>query len=180
MSVQNPRYHVSLKGAIDDVKLTNMGDNVSSVLKAFWVEVKSLMSFGSQHKMDHGCGHGYNFSQQSAYHEFTSEVYQYYFVAYQFRYANINIDKLAQMGGAKSKRLGSWNEAYNICKSRGGYLPIIRSKMEQDELIRYIKLVKYTPPVNILYIGLQVNLVSWTLRMSSHETEMQGQKKVGI
>ena len=51
---------------------------------------------------------------------------------------------------------GSWNEAANVCAKLGGYLPIIRSKDEQDELISILKLPSITPPLmNIIFIGLR-------------------------
>ena len=50
---------------------------------------------------------------------------------------------------------GSWNEASETCAEFGGYLPIIRSKDEQDELISLLYLSKIPPPLmTIMFIGL--------------------------
>ena len=50
---------------------------------------------------------------------------------------------------------GSWNEALETCAEFGGYLPIIRSKDQQDELISLLYLSKIPPPLmTIIFIGL--------------------------
>ena len=49
----------------------------------------------------------------------------------------------------------TWIEAHKACKSIGGNLPIFNSKEEQDEVISFIRMSKYTPPqMKVLFIGL--------------------------
>ena len=51
---------------------------------------------------------------------------------------------------------GSWNEASETCAEFGGYLPIIRNKDQQDELISLMYLSKIPPPLmTIIFIGLK-------------------------
>ena len=163
---------LSLKWTINVVKLRNIGDNISTVLKAYWYVHKTAKRNFRIHWMretEFSIGLGYNFTRYNYWHKM-NKVYQYYYVAYQFRYVNISYLDRAKIFDERgfdlqdTKKLGSWNEATNMCKSKGGYLPIIRSKEEQDELMRYMNLVEYTPTVNILYIGLHAYLVSGTLK----------------
>ena len=42
-----------------------------------------------------------------------------------------------------------------MCKSIGGYLPLIRNQDELDEIIAFLKLSEDMPPVEGLYIGLR-------------------------
>ena len=56
---------------------------------------------------------------------------------------------------SKAKIIKSWTEASNLCKSIGGYLPLIRNQDELDEIITFLKLSEDMPPVEGLYIGLR-------------------------
>ena len=56
---------------------------------------------------------------------------------------------------SKSKVIKSWTEASEMCKSIGGYLPLIRNQDELDEIIAFLKLSEDMPPVEGLYIGLR-------------------------
>ena len=48
----------------------------------------------------------------------------------------------------------SWNEASDICEHRGGSLPILRSKIETEELISWIiKSVNFMEGIEGIYIG---------------------------
>lgn len=53
---------------------------------------------------------------------------------------------------------GTWNEAFKLCQSVGGYLPIIRSRDEQDKIIALLG-SSYCPPIKLLFIGLLLNEV---------------------
>ena len=165
LSVNNPGYPVSLRGSVL-AELTSIAGNVSTVLKAYWIADAT-----SERYLDYYYCLPDNtqmdlifvFKSYAKYHKRNND-YKYYFTASQFRYAYTPSKKLTEVlfnAPPKTKRLGSWNEANSICKSRGSYLPVFRSKEEQDELMRYLKLVRCTPSVNILYIGLTVNLVRY-------------------
>ena len=56
---------------------------------------------------------------------------------------------------SKAKIIKSWTEASKMCKSIGGYLPLIRRQDELDEIIASLKLSEDIPPVKGLYIGLR-------------------------
>ena len=56
---------------------------------------------------------------------------------------------------SKAKVIKSWTEASKLCKSIGGYLPLIRSQDELDEIIAFLKLSEDMPPVEGLSIGLR-------------------------
>ena len=56
---------------------------------------------------------------------------------------------------SKAKVINSWTEASKLCKSIGGYLPLIRNRDEMDEIIAFLKLSEDMPPVEGLYIGLR-------------------------
>ena len=161
LSVNNPGYPVSLRGSVH-AKLTSIADNVSTVLKAYWIaDATSKRYLDYCFPDDIQWDLIFVFNNYAKYHKRNND-YTYYFTASQFRYAYTPMKKISEVlfnDPPKTKRLGSWNEANSICKSRGSYLPVFRSKEEQDELMRYLKLVKCTPSVNILYIGLTVNLV---------------------
>ena len=164
LSVLNPGYLISLRGSIF-AELKNIGNNVSSELKAYWtadVTVGdslpryswSIYCFGPFHSRNIGLY--YSLKYFLIYHKIKYDAYEYYFNVLQFR-DTYTLYKTRQ----KTKRLGSWNEANSVCKAKGGYLPILTGKEEQDEIIRYLKLMKCTPTVNILFIGLTVNLVRY-------------------
>ena len=53
---------------------------------------------------------------------------------------------------------GAWNEASDLCKSAGGSLPIIRDKEDQEEIMSMLTLSRYIPPIEVLFIGLKLNL----------------------
>ena len=48
----------------------------------------------------------------------------------------------------------SWIEASMLCRSAGGYLPIIRSRKQLNELMDIIKLMVFLPPIHLIFIGL--------------------------
>ena len=51
----------------------------------------------------------------------------------------------------------SWFDAAATCRYVGGYLPIIRSKEELNELMTFLKLSEDMPTLIALYIGLIKN-----------------------
>ena len=164
LSVNNPGYPVSLRGSVL-AELTNIADNVSTELKAYWTADATSKRYFYYCIPDDDTPLDviFELSHFMHFHKRNND-YTYYFTASQFRYAYTPSNKILKVfhnAPPRTKRLGSWNEANSICKSRGSYLPVFRSKEEQDELIRYLKLVKCTPSVNILYIGLTVNLVRY-------------------
>ena len=165
LSVNNPGYPVSLRGSVL-AELTNIADNVSTELKAYWTADATSKRY-KKYCMEYtnkNIDVIFGLSNFMHFHKRNND-YKYYFTASQFRYVYTPSNKILKVflnAPPKTKRLGSWNEANSICKSRGRYhLPVFRSKEEQDELMRYLKLVTCTPSVNILYIGLTVNLVRY-------------------
>ena len=53
-----------------------------------------------------------------------------------------------------NKNLISWNNASSVCKHVGGFLPIISSKSQLNELVALISFSKYIPPQDKIFIGL--------------------------
>ena len=51
----------------------------------------------------------------------------------------------------------SWNEAAQLCKDTGGYLPYFTSRNELEQLIALMKFSKDIFPVEAIYIGLNLN-----------------------
>ena len=68
---------------------------------------------------------------------------------------NILKDNNCPRQQSKGKVIKSWTEAYNLCKSIGGTLPLLRNRGELEEIIAFLKLSKDMPPVEGLYIGIQ-------------------------
>ena len=55
---------------------------------------------------------------------------------------------------------GTWLEAYELCKRFDGFLPILRSREELDQLISVLKLPMVPPPpMKIMFIGLIIHQV---------------------
>ena len=170
LSVNNPGYPVSLRGSVL-AELTNIAENVSTDLKAYWTADATSKRY-TKYCMEYTNKQTdaiFGLSNFMHFHKRNND-YAYHFTVSQFRFAYTPSNKILKVflnAPPKTKRLGSWNEANSICKSRGSYLPVFRSKEEQDELMRYLKLVKCTPSVNILYIGLTVNLVRYFYYLKS-------------
>ena len=53
-----------------------------------------------------------------------------------------------------NKQTISWNEAFELCQSVNGTLPIVRSKQQQDEILSYLSSRHSPSPIFILFIGL--------------------------
>ena len=54
----------------------------------------------------------------------------------------------------KKKLTISWNEAFELCRSVNGTLPILRSKQQQDEILSFLSSQHSPPPIFTLFIGL--------------------------
>ena len=55
----------------------------------------------------------------------------------------------------------SWNEASDYCKARGGFLPIVRSREEQADIIRIFNKygAEHPEPIFGIYLGLRLHKV---------------------
>ena len=49
----------------------------------------------------------------------------------------------------------SWNEASQICKTMGGYLPYFTSRPDLEEILAIFKLSQDIPPIVQIFIGLK-------------------------
>ena len=72
---------------------------------------------------------------------------------YLFIRGNIKCHKYKGTCSSSAKPL-SWNEASQLCKHLGGYLPILRNKDEMEEFTSLIKSTKGLPPIENVFIGL--------------------------
>ena len=111
LGLNNPGYEVSLRGSIL-VELTNIADNVSAVLKAYWT-----LDSASQRKSEICLWHGvvYKLDNFMRFHKINN-YYEHFYTVSQFRYANTSNHHLQNSqvfhnAPPKTKRLGSWNEA---------------------------------------------------------------------
>ena len=133
LSAHDPGYLISLNGMINVAVPESIGDNVSTVLKAYWQVDKTAVRIHNNTRTELGMGLGYNFSHYMYWHKI-NKVYQYYYMTYQFRHVNITFSDLTSIflergyDLQETKQLGNWNKATSICKSKGGYLPIIKVK----------------------------------------------------
>ena len=62
----------------------------------------------------------------------------------------------------------SWNEASEICRDMGGYLPFFTFKKQLDELVALLKLSQAVPPIQELFIGLQYNAQRVSIWLLAH------------
>lgn len=88
----------------------------------------------------------YNFSSSS-----DGEIARNYYVFFRQFYSVYGYDKIFPHNI-------SWHEASKICEDVGGYLPILRSKKELEELLAMVKLSPFVPPVKGVFIGLAYNI----------------------
>ena len=81
--------------------------------------------------------------------------YEFYNMYSQLAYIQKTSDRRDHDMTNKKQVAKSWIEASDLCKSIGGFLPIIRNRDELDELITFIRSSEDMPPVEALYIGLR-------------------------
>ena len=63
-----------------------------------------------------------------------------------------------------TKQTLSWNQAIKWCQCVGGTLPIIRSKQQQEEILRFFPSLYTPPPFIIMFIGLKTSLYAGEVR----------------
>ena len=51
----------------------------------------------------------------------------------------------------------SWNDASQLCKKIGGYLPYFTSRQDLEELFGVLMLSQDIPSIAYMYIGLKYN-----------------------
>ena len=51
----------------------------------------------------------------------------------------------------------SWNDASQLCKKIGGYLPYFTSRQDLEDLFSLLMLSQDIPPIAYMYIGLKYN-----------------------
>ena len=135
LSVKCPHYGISTGGFMEEVDMENLATNVSGTLTVYWISLihttrKIYFSFPVG-KLSKTKGLGYYFREYMFYSHG-------YYGAFQFRLQNINlqdVSKWLKVLQEKNRSMGSWNEASEMCKLKGGYLPIIRNREEQDEIL---------------------------------------------
>ena len=90
----------------------------------------------------------YNIPEENSEYSFwiTSTMFEFYYIYFKAKVIDTSF-------GMKENSL-TWNDASRKCQAVGGYLPILRSKREIDELISVIRDVEALPLIEGLYIGL--------------------------
>ncbi len=54
-------------------------------------------------------------------------------------------------------RKKTWTEASALCRAVGGTLPVLRDRLEIDELTSYFKYSMYLPPTDVVFVGLSMS-----------------------
>ena len=134
-----------------NVRISNLVRTPNGTLKVYWTKAhyKLLESSkdGITWQLCHLLNHPHyllNISAKDCFkgQEFTRHNYIYYYL----------------------RKKTSWNEAYDYCKSKGGNLPIVRSREEYHGLLTLLKLPKATlMRVELkfgIYLGLKIQKVS--------------------
>ena len=65
------------------------------------------------------------------------------------------------------RHLSSWEQASELCRNAGAYLPSFTNREDLEEWLAWLKLSKDIPPIEAVFIGLRFNgsvLVRWRFR----------------
>ena len=105
---------------------------------------------------------GYDASSIIPYENWNESQINYGYIPKNYERGNHEVTKncisINEPSAQRLKVAKSWSEASYLCKSIGGFLPLIRNRGELDELITFLKLSQDMPPVEALYVGLRRNL----------------------
>ena len=137
-------HPIVLPGYTKDINLRVMDETGKALencsLKVYYIydEFKNYYSFLSgqaytcQINQEFKLGYTTYFNYSSAMEDSTGGKNMYYYVFFRMYIIKFN-QKIQEQDDNCIKK--SWNEAYGMCKSVGGHLPIIRNKEELDEII---------------------------------------------
>ena len=99
--------------------------------------------------LQHIYSYCYNFSSATA--------KQWYFISYLVEHNPLKMNDRSFQFGHKDKLI-SWNKASELCKHSKGILPKFTSRKDVEEFIVLMKLSKYFPDLEAVYIGLKYAL----------------------
>ena len=149
LSSNEPGYLVSMCQYNDaSIKISHVTVNSVGTLKAYWTAAPHLtQQEGSRYTVCNYFG-GHKdikecFSKQQKHKQF--------FIYYHVKSKHFKIWDYSKI---------SWNEASDHCQSEGGFLPIVRSREEQDDLLSIFNkhTLLGTPKIGI-YLGLRIHKV---------------------
>lgn len=126
LTPQNPGYMVSLLAEADHLTIQSLEKQAGGTLKVYWVPTtkSSFRPVACDDSEPYSPPH-----DGESYKWFLKKLHK------DNSFSHHMIPKLHS--SHQSKR--TWNEAYKLCKSAGGYLPIIRSRAEQDGIVRLVR-----------------------------------------
>ena len=158
LTKENPGCVISVSIGIipSDITVINVGSKINGTLKLFFFKShnKKLFFYKNAVKTSKISYKGrytymFNCSDLLKYLIKRHNEHKYYYVLSQIKCNLRPVDKVhpwtvvflgKKYFEAKNSLKGTWNEASEFCKSLGGYLPIIRSREEQDELVSLLRL----------------------------------------
>ena len=138
-----PGYLISTTKLVDPITISNITGSMDGSFRAYMTAAPRLESQdGSRYNV---CSDELNqlneflFKKCLLVHQSSTRFYIYYIF----------------------KKYKSWNEASDYCKARGGFLPIVRSREEKDDVIRIFNKygAHYPIPTFGLYLGLRLHKV---------------------
>ena len=143
-----PYYCISMAGVISSMKLTPKSD-ISVTL--YWIHDNYNKYIHYLHNSPVACkGEIYNYRYCLNYSSVSDKMNKSHYYIF---FSNLHpVNEPQKYTDNLIKR--TWAEAAATCRSVGGYLPIIRSKSELEEIISLLKLTKKMPPVVALHVGL--------------------------
>ena len=154
---------ISLQGEYKEMFVQSMKNNTNTTLNVYWIkttnqkfhfyrDAKLIGSWKNHHCLKYITSDADRSSDKTSSLDFAF-IYQ------------ITI-RYKQKTGFR----GTWLEAYKLCYHFGGFLPILRSKEELDQLISILKLpVIPPPPMKIMFIGLTSYRVSTKINLEHYK-----------
>ncbi len=148
VSTETYLYLVSVSGAYNKISFVNVGLNMSSILKLFWMK-DSYRLF--EHVSDEKCSRNfltvlqYSYCRNFSFHPQRRKHYLYF---------RKYFEKAVFPAKKQAKVTRSWVEARGLCRAAGGHLPLISSKEDLHELMTIIKMSSNIQLSRHIFIGL--------------------------
>ena len=151
LTSHDPSYLILTLETSPNVRISNFIGTSNGILKVYWTKAHSkLLGFNTE---THGA-YEYLCHLRYYYYRYISAKYCFprqHFIRHNYIYYFVG-------------RKTSWNEAFDYCKSKGGNLPVVRSREEYHGLLTLLMLPnKYSIPIKLkfgIYLGLKIQKVS--------------------
>ena len=149
LSTRNPGFVSLLPGTLSTVEIESYeyhgSIKTNFILKVYWLENDEKI-FERKPIFENMCTDNWFSENYSAIRTTESHYYAY-----------MSPCCLSPDSDSYHRPKSSWKAASGLCKSAGGYLPIIRSRRELNEIIDLFKLKRLQGPlpiIQIMFIGL--------------------------